>query len=318
MASEFDLIARYFTRPARHATLAVGDDAALIEATPGRQLAITTDSMVAGTHFFLDTEARPLGHKSLAVNLSDLAAMGAHPRFALLALTLPNADERWLGEFADGFFRLAESFDVELIGGDTTRGPLSITITALGEVVPGKALTRGGARVGDQVWVSGVLGDAALAVLHLKGELRLKGPDLAHCMKRLHMPTPRVRLGEALAGLATAAIDISDGLVADLGHICERSSVGVEIEYAAVPCAPEVSPLRHVGLVLDAVLAGGDDYELAFTAPPNAEREVLIAASRSDAAVTRIGRIVPGSGVTVRDESGRTIQLSHAGFDHFR
>jgi thiamine-monophosphate kinase len=318
MASEFELIARYFTRPVRRAVLGVGDDAALIEVAPGRQLAITTDTMVAGTHFFLDTEPRPLGHKALAVNLSDLAAMGAHPRYALLALTLPKADEAWLAEFSDGFFRLAESFDVELIGGDTTRGPLSITVTALGETPAGKALTRAGAHVGDEIWVSGVLGSAALAVLHQKGDIRLKGAELAHCLARLNTPTPRIALGEALVGVATAAIDISDGLVADLGHICESSGVSAEVDLAAVPCSPDVSALKNVPIVQGAMLAGGDDYELAFTAPASATKEIVALSGRLAIGVTRIGRIAGGQGVQVLDGSGRAIELARKGFDHFR
>ncbi|HWQ40222.1 MAG TPA: thiamine-phosphate kinase [Burkholderiales bacterium] len=318
MASEFELIARYFTRPARRAVLGVGDDAALIEVAPGRQLAVSTDTLVAGTHFFLEAEPGPLGHKCLAVNLSDLAAMGAHPRYALLALTLPAADESWLAEFSDGFLRLAESFDVELIGGDTTRGPLSITVTVLGETQPGKALTRAGARAGDQVWVSGVLGDAALAVLHLKGDLRLKGPDLEHCLRRLHRPTPRIALGEALVGIATAAIDVSDGLIADLGHICERSGVGAEVDYAAVPCAPQVNGLKNVPAVRAALLAGGDDYELVFTAPASAQREIVAISGRTGVAASCIGRIVDGSDVRVVDAGGRPIELAQRGFDHFR
>lgn len=318
MASEFDLITRYFTRPARRAALGVGDDAALLEVSPGKQLAVTMDTMVAGTHFLVDSEARPLGHKALAVNLSDLAAMGAHPRFALLALSLPQADENWLAEFADGFFHLAGNFDVELVGGDTTRGPLSITVTALGEVSPGKALTRAGARAGDDIWVSGVLGSAALAVLHGKGELRLKGPDLAHCLARLHTPVPRVALGEALVGVASAAIDVSDGLVADLGHLCERSGVGAQIDLPAVPCSPEVSALRNVPLVQGAILAGGDDYELVFTAPASAAREIVAISGRVGVAATRVGRIIGASGVQVRDASGKMIALAQEGFDHFR
>ncbi|MGH8630216.1 MAG: thiamine-phosphate kinase [Burkholderiales bacterium] len=318
MVSEFELIARYFTRPVKRAVLGVGDDAALVASTPGSQLAVTTDTMVAGTHFFVDTQARPLGHKALAVNLSDLAAVGARPLYALLALTLPKADETWLAEFADGFFRLADGHDVELIGGDTTRGPLSITVTAIGETSPGKALTRAGAHAGDEIWVSGVLGSAALAVLHLKGDLRLKGSDLAQCLSRLHTPTPRVALGQALAGLASAAIDVSDGLVADLGHVCGRSGVGAEIDYAAVPCAPEVTALRNVPLVQGAVLAGGDDYELAFTAPSAASREIIAMSGRLAVALTRIGRIVAGSAVEIRDGSGKPIALAHEGFDHFR
>jgi thiamine-monophosphate kinase len=318
MASEFELIARYFTRPVRRAALGVGDDAALIECAPGRQLAVTTDTMVAGTHFFVDTQAGPLGHKALAINLSDLAAVGARPLYALLALTLPKADEAWIAEFADGFFRLADSHDVELIGGDTTRGPLSITVTAIGETSPAKALTRAGAREGDEIWVSGMLGSAALAVLHLKGDLRLKGSDLAQCLNRLHTPTPRVALGQALVGLATAAIDVSDGLVADLGHICERSRLGAQIDYPVVPSAPEVTALRNVPLVQGAILAGGDDYELVFTAPAAASRELVALSGRLAVALTRIGRMVAGSGVTVRDGSGKPVALAHEGFDHFR
>jgi thiamine-monophosphate kinase len=318
VATEFELIARYFTRPVSRAVLGVGDDAAIIEVPNGRQLAVTTDTLVAGTHFFHDAEPEPLGHKSLAVNLSDLAAMGAQPRYALLALTLPASDERWVAQFADGFLRLADGCDVELIGGDTSQGPLSITVTVLGELPKGRALTRAGARPGDDVWVSGVLGEAALAVRHLKGELRLKGPDLDHCLRRLHQPTPRVKLGERLLDVATAAIDISDGLVADLAHICERSGMSAEVEFERVPCHPKVMPLKGLPAVRDAVLAGGDDYELLFTAPTARRRDVAEISAATSVGITSIGRIVAGTGVRVTDGLGRKVELPSKGYEHFR
>ena len=295
----------------------VGDDAALLPHASG-QLLVSTDLSVEDVHFRRAwLSAEEIGWRAAAASISDLAAMGARPRYALLALTLPEADEEWVGEFADGFLRLADSFEVELIGGDTTRGPLAITVTALGEVLPGKALTRAGARVGDQVWVSGVLGSASLALLHLQGALRLRGPDLAHCLARLHTPTPRVALGAALVGIASAAIDVSDGLVADLGHICERSGTGAEIDLAAVPCVAEVTMLRDVPLVRDALLAGGDDYELVFTAPVSADREIVALSGRLAVAATPIGRIVADAGVRVRAASGGNVELARKGFDHF-
>lgn len=318
MASEFDIIARYFTRPARRAVLGVGDDAAIVQVAQGHHLTITTDSLVAGTHFFPDAEPGPLGHKCLAVNLSDLAAMGAQPRYALLALTMPAVKEEWIAEFAGGFLHLAELFEVDLIGGDTTQGPLSITVTAVGETKAGKALTRSGARAGDDVWVSGVLGEAALALRHLRGDLRLRGAELEHCLKRLNQPTPRMALGENLVGLATAAIDVSDGLVADLGHICERSGVGAQVDFAAIPCAAHALVLRGLPPVREALLAGGDDYELLFTAAPGSRREIVALSARLHLAISRIGRIAQGSGVTVLDESGAPIALPAKGFEHFR
>ena len=317
MPSEFDIIARYFTRPAPHAKLGVGDDAALLEVSPGRELAVSTDTLVSGTHFFPDAEPRMLGHKALAVNLSDLAAMGARPRWALLALTLPKADESWLAEFSDGFFRLAQSCDVELVGGDTTRGPLSFTVTVLGEVASGQALRRGGARPGDDIWVSGVLGGAALAVLHLKGDLRLKGADLAHCISKLNAPSPRIALGQGLVGIANSAIDVSDGLVADLRHIAESSGVRAEVNYELVPCMAEVQALKNHLPVRGAILTGGDDYELLFTAPHARAAQIEALSSKFGVGLTRIGQISAGEGVAVTDGSGRPIEVGAGGFDHF-
>jgi thiamine-monophosphate kinase len=316
--SEFELIAKYFTRPARHAVLGVGDDAALVAVRPGHELAASTDMLVEGVHFFADVSPLSLGHKSLAVNLSDLAAMGATPRWAMLALSLPDADEQWLKDFAGGFFSLAERHDVELIGGDTTRGPRNICIQVMGEVEQGLALRRDGARPGDDVWVSGHLGDAAAAVAHRRGELLLREPALGHCLQRLERPTPRVELGGRLVGVASSAIDISDGLIGDLGHICERSLVGAEIDLAKIPCSANLLSLRHHAPVTRAILAGGDDYELCFTAAPGRRTEIESLAGSLRLALTRIGRVVAGGAVTVRDEQGLPMILQGEGFDHFR
>lgn len=317
MPSEFDLIARYFTRPPRHAVLGVGDDAALLALKPGFELAATTDMLVEGVHFFADADATALGHKALAANLSDLAAMGATPRYAMLALAMPGADEAWLAAFCAGFFALADAHGVDLIGGDTTRGPLTICIQAMGEVPAGKALRRDGARPGDEVWVSGTLGEAAVAVAHRRGELQLPDEVAAACMARLDRPTPRIALGGALLELATAAIDVSDGLTADLGHICERSSVAAVIEQASLPCAPGLQPLRHDAIVARAIAAGGDDYELCFTAPPAARARIEALAASLRLPLTRIGQVQAGQGVTLLDEKGRAVVPGKAGYDHF-
>lgn len=318
MPSEFELIAKYFTRPPRHAVLGVGDDAALVAVSPGRELAASTDMLVEGVHFFPDVSPLSLGHKALAVNLSDLAAMGAAPRWAMLALSLPAADEEWVKGFAAGFFALAERHDVDLIGGDTTRGPRNICVQVMGEVAPGRALRRDGAKPGDDVWVSGHLGDAAAAVAHRRGELLLREPLLGHCQARLDRPAPRVELGLRLAALASSAIDVSDGLIGDLGHICECSRVGAEVGFAQIPCTAELMPLRHHAPVMRAILAGGDDYELCFTAAPADRSGIDSLAGSLGLALTRIGRITAGGGVTVRDEKGQPMVLQEKGFDHFR
>ena len=238
MPSEFDIIRRYFTRPVKRALLGVGDDCALMAIQAGMVMAVSTDMLVEDRHFFSGADAALLGHKALAVNLSDLAAMGAAPRYATLALALPDADEGWLAQFAQGFFTLADAFGVELVGGDTTRGPRNISITVMGEVPPELALRRDGAKAGDDVWVSGCTGDAALGLAHLAGRVRLEDAALAYCLARLHAPSPRVALGLALRGLASGAIDVSDGLAADVGHIGERSGLAVELRYADLPRSP--------------------------------------------------------------------------------
>lgn len=317
MTPEFSLIAKYFTRPTPTAVLGVGDDCALINVSNGHELAISTDTLVAGTHFFADADPRKLGHKALAVNLSDLAAMGAVPRYATLALTLPSVDDDWLAAFAGGFFSLADKYGLELIGGDTTRGPLSMTLTVFGEVPSTSALRRDGARAGDDVWVSGSLGSAALALKHLQSEVTLKPNIFERAAERLHTPTPRIDIGMALRGIASAAIDISDGLLADLGHICERSRLAATIAWAEVPLSPV---LLSVGpeLRIACALAGGDDYELCFTAPVSSRGRLEAVSTAAGVPLTRIGTMQAGdAGVMVRDERGGVMTTSAAGFDHF-
>ena len=317
MSPEFKLIAKHFTRPARAAVLGVGDDCALVAVSPGCELAISTDTLVSGTHFLADADPEKLGHKALAVNLSDLAAMGALPRYVTLALTLPAIEERWLAAFSRGFFALADEFGVELIGGDTTRGPLSITPTALGEVSVGRALRRDGAIHGDDIWVSGSLGGATLALKHMQEKIRLMPEEFEGAAKRLHKPSPRIALGRALVGVATSAIDVSDGLVADLAHICERSRLSAQIFWTDIPL---FAPLRsrRVEEQMACALTGGDDYELCFTAPESMRHQLLRIAADVNITLTRIGRMQHGEPrVTVLDARGEEIKMASAGFDHF-
>jgi thiamine-monophosphate kinase len=308
---EFELIARFFDRgPSRRCELGVGDDCAILRAqSPGTTLAVATDMLVEGRHFLPEVDPASLGHKALAVNLSDLAAMGSRPLAFTLALALPRADERWLEGFSAGMFALADRFDCELIGGDTTRGPLNVCITVLGELPVGVALRRDRAEPGDDLWVSGELGGAALAV-------RLGQRAAAAERARLDRPEPRVALGIALRHLARAAIDVSDGLVADLGHVCDRSRVGAEVDWVAVPRAPGLAGLpdgERAGLAL----AGGDDYELLFSAAPENRGPIEAIGARLGLPLTRIGRIVAGQGVSVLDARGRPLELTRGGFDHF-
>jgi thiamine-monophosphate kinase len=311
MTSEFELIARFFSRPVHDAKLGTGDDAAMVAPAAGHDLVITTDTLVSGVHFLPDHEPVALGHKALAVNLSDLAAMGARPRWVLLAITLPEVDESWLSDFSEGFYDLARRHQVELIGGDTTRGPLAITVTALGEVAAGKGLRRDRAQAGDEVWVS------ALALQHIRGDMRLKGKGLDACMARLVKPVARVELGVELGDVASSAIDVSDGLVADAGHICERSGVGMEIRYADVPTIPDIMHLKGDEHVRDALLTGGDDYELLFTVNAAASSRLDAISGRLGLALTRIGRVIAGSGVRVLDESNGLIDIGSGGYEHF-
>ncbi|TSA19184.1 MAG: thiamine-phosphate kinase [Betaproteobacteria bacterium] len=319
MASEFDIIRRYFTRTGKRALLGVGDDCALVAADKGTVLAVSTDMLVEGRHFFAGADAAKLGRKALAVNLSDLAAMGAAPRYATLALALPDADEAWLAQFSQGFFDMADAFGVELIGGDTTRGPRTISITVMGIVPPQLALRRDGATAGDEVWLSGCSGDAALALAHLGGRTRLGDAALAHCLARLHTPVPCVALGLALRGLASSAIDVSDGLLADVGHIAESSGVAIELRYAELPRSRALKGCADQSLVQECLLAGGDDYELAFTVSPDASGRVASVAADLGLTLTRVGSISAGEPglVSVYDASGKLMQIANRGFDHF-
>ncbi len=317
---EFDLIARYFTRPGRTAVLGVGDDCALLQPQHGMQLAVSSDMLVQGRHFLSTTPAADLGHKALAVNLSDLAACGAKPLAFTLALALPSVDEAWLAGFAKGLWALADAHSCELIGGDTTQGPLNICITVLGEVPPGDALLRQHAQLGDDIYVSGTVGDARLALEVFRGNLSLQTADFEAARARMDRPTPRVSLGLALRGVANAAIDISDGLLGDLGHILQRSHVGAVIETAWVQDSAAISDaMQTISLNkrLDFALAGGDDYELLFTAAPDQADEVLAAAEQCGVSVTCIGRITPVAGLQVLDLQGLPLSRRFAGFDHF-
>lgn len=318
MPSEFALIRRHFTRPARHTDLAVGDDAALIRPSAGMQLAISTDMLVAGTHFFADTDPEDLGWKTLAVNVSDLAAMGAQPRWVVLAASLPAADEAWIAAFARGFFACSEAFGIDVIGGDTTRGPLNLCPTIFGEVPVGQAITRAGARPGDDLWISGAPGRAALGLAQLRGEATLAGADRADCLAALHRPQPRVALGLALRGLASSLLDVSDGLLGDLGHILEQSAVGAVISAGALPLAPLEAACGDAALAFRACTAGGDDYELLFTAPVARRAEVGALAERLHLPLHRIGSITPAEqGLRLRDHDGQLRPLAANGYDHF-
>jgi len=315
---EFELIARHFTRPAANAVLGVGDDCALVDVTNGMDLAVSMDTMVSGTHFFPDVDPENLGHKALAVNLSDMAAMGALPYWAMLAVTLPNVDHAWLAAFAKGFFDLAQEYNVSLIGGDTTRGPLALTVTIMGEVPAGAALRRSGAKAGNDVWVSGNVGDAALAVAHRHGKIVLSEADYREAVMRLYEPTPRVALGQALRGLATAAIDISDGLLADLTHICRLSGTGATVELNNVPVSSIGS--KHIGSDegRNAILAGGDDYELCFTAHANSRDSIEDLTDVLGIPITRIGQIKRGKGVSLLGADGKPVKIDGRGYDHFK
>ncbi len=319
--NEFALIGRHFQRAPRSAAvrIGIGDDGAVVAATPGMEWVVSVDMLVEGRHFFAGTDAARLGHKTLAVNLSDLAAMGAAPRFALLAGALPVADEEWLATFMQGFRALADRFGVELIGGDTTRGPRNLCVTVIGDVPAGSAITRAGAAPGDDIYVSGTLGDAALALAALEQRTTLSATDLERVQRRLEQPEPRVAFGERLRGIASAALDVSDGLVGDLGHILERSQVGAAVELARVPhsvaLADKLAGAEHA-LALHCLLAGGDDYELCFCAPATARAKVADLADALDLPVARIGAITAGDSLVVTDADGGTMALPRA-FDHF-
>lgn len=314
MPGEFALIERIRARVAARADVAlgIGDDAALLSPPAGKQLVVATDTLNSGVHFPEDTAPADIGWKALAVNLSDLAAMGAEPAWCMLSLSLPESDEAWLDGFLDGFLDLARQHAVALVGGDTTRGPLSICVTALGFVAAGVALRRDGARVGDEVWVTGTLGDAAAALAQ-----RRTGEIDAPLRARLDRPTPRIAAGLGLTGLATACIDVSDGLLADLGHVLKASSVGAEIEASALPASPALRAAFDEEARRAQQLGGGDDYELCFTAPPSRHDEIAAALAACEVAAAVVGRIVDGPGVRVLAADGRVIDSPRGGYQHF-
>jgi thiamine-monophosphate kinase len=314
---EFDLIGKYFTRPAKQAVLGIGDDCALLQPAPGMQLAISSDMLVEGRHFLSTVSPQRLGHKALAVNLSDLAACGARPIAFSLALAMPRADEHFLEGFAQGLFALAEAHGCELVGGDTTQGPLNICITVFGEIPPGQALLRSGARAGDDLYVSDQVGDARLALECFRGSVALSGDTFEQVRVAMELPQPRVSLGQALRGVASSAIDVSDGLLGDLAHILKRSGVGATVEVDAVPRSAVLAS-QPLALQRECTLAGGDDYELLFTAPPARADAVQAAARRSGVAATRIGRITSAPGLSLVDAQGRSVPHSFGSFDHFK
>ena len=325
---EFDLIERYFkrSRPA-NSTVAhgIGDDCALLMPTPGTQMAISSDMLVEGRHFLPTVSPEALGHKALAVNLSDLAACGARPVAFTLALALPRVDETWLAGFSKGLFALADAHGCSLIGGDTTQGPLNICITVFGEVpiVGGAnlALLRSGAQAGDDIYVSGHLGDARLALEVFRGSVQVDAATFSQARARMERPTPRVALGIALRGLATAAIDVSDGLLGDLGHILKASGVGAFVAMDSIAaCAISAGALRQFGSQFhyEMTAAGGDDYELVFTAPVAQRTAIDAAAKRAATPVTRIGSITADTRLQLHDAQGQPVANTFTSFDHFK
>ena len=313
-AAEFDLIARIRSRAHARSdvVLGIGDDAALLRVPPGHELVVTADTLNAGVHFPVATATADIGWKALAVNLSDLAAMGATPAWCTLSLSLPEANDAWIDAFLDGFLALADQHGVSLVGGDTTRGLLSVSVTAMGLVETGSALRRDAARMGDDVWVTGTLGDAAAA---LEAVLAKRGLPAA-LRQRLDRPTPRVTAGQRLSGLVHGCIDLSDGLLADLGHVCERSGVGAEIELGKLPTSIDLAALGPDERMRWQA-SGGDDYELCFSASPRNRESIVQALDFTDVSATRIGRIVAGQGVKAFDAEGREWQPLRSGYEHF-
>jgi len=315
MTPEFNLIKTHFTRSTPNTNLGVGDDAALISLPAGMELAISADMLVAGTHFFVNCDAFQLGWKSLAVNVSDMAAMGANPKWATLAIALPEINNIWLATFSKGFFACAEKFNIDLIGGDTTRGPLTISVQIMGEVPVGKAIKRSGAKIDDEIWVSGKLGDAAMALAHIQGKLRLPNEVFTTCAKALHEPQPRVELGLKLRDLANSAIDISDGLLADLGHILEQSNVGATIKISSIPHS-QFADLGDKD-ILKMILAGGDDYELCFTASSSNHSKIIKLADSLGIPMSCIGQITKSNNLVILGLDGEVLDFKETGFDHF-
>lgn len=317
--SEFDLIREFFSNSSSNrddVILGVGDDCALLRSPTGMEIAVTSDTLVEGVHFASGTDPEALGHKSLAVNLSDLAAMGAEPAWVTLALTLPSSDSNWLQAFSQGFLALAKKHGVALIGGDTTSGPLTISVTAHGLVKPGCALRRSGASVGDQVYVTGTLGDAGLVLLARQGSYSIES-GLEQLEQRLDRPQPRLAVGSALSNIASAAIDISDGLISDLGHICETSRVGARVFLERIPTSVQIKAYLQQGGDWGTVVAAGDDYELCITVPPEKEPLLEEIKSNLDCDLVQVGEIIAGSGITCVQSDGSTLTNPGSGYQHF-
>ena len=323
MTPEFNLINEFFKLPTTQTDLSVGDDAALISIANGMQLAISADMLVAGTHFFADCDAYKLGWKSLAVNISDMAAMGAQAKWATLAIALPAINAAWLSRFSAGFFACAKQFNVDLIGGDTTRGSLTISVQIMGEVPIGAAIKRSGAQLKDDIWVSGQLGSAALGLAYLQGNHKnnlpisaLSADDLNLCLQALHAPIPRSALGLSLRGTATSCIDISDGLFADLEHILSASNCGATLDLEAIPCIEALKKSLENPASQGYILAGGDDYELCFTAPKSARESILAISKQLNSPLSLIGETHAGNDLNVTYQN-QQLSISKKGFDHF-
>lgn len=316
MSPEFNLIQQYFTRPTQHTQLGVGDDAAIISVAQSTELAISADMLVAGTHFFHDADAYQLGWKSLAVNLSDMAAMGANSKWATLAIALPEINQQWLAEFSRGFFACAEQFNVDLIGGDTTRGSLTISVQIMGEVPHGKAIKRSNAKADDDIWVSGKLGSAALGLAHSLNKAHVADSILPSCLDALNKPIPRTHLGLALRDIANSCIDISDGLLADLGHVLKASNVGANIIVENIPCHEFLHKNLNNVTYQQCLLAGGDDYELVFTAPKLKRAAIAELSQQLNLPLSIIGKTTQHLGLEVHYQN-KKLDITNQGFDHF-
>ncbi|MCL1123969.1 thiamine-phosphate kinase [Shewanella surugensis] len=316
---EFQLIERFFTgrsSPRRDVSLGIGDDCALVEATDNKSIAISCDTLVEGVHFYKEIPAHALGYKSLAVNLSDLAAMGAEPAWMTLALTLPEVNESWLSEFSDGLFEAAQYYGVSLVGGDTTRGPRSITITINGKVTKDEALTRSGARNGDWIYVTGTLGDSALGLDILRGKVEVNAADKAYFIKRHYYPTPRVLAGQSLRQLATSAIDLSDGLVSDINHLIKSSHVGAIIDVDALPLSLALKNAVPIDEALGYALTGGEDYELLFTVPEAQKGALETSLAHTGVTFSKVGQITTGEQLKLQS-NGAAFEAINCGFEHF-
>lgn len=317
---EFEVIQRYFAESGRHRSdtlIGVGDDGAVLQLRDGYDLVVTTDTMVAGTHFFPDVDPRSLGHKLVAVNISDLAAMGAEPAWLSLAMTLPKVDNDWIKAFAAAFSETADYYNCQLVGGDTTRGPLTLSVVAKGQVPHGKVLSRSGAKVGDYVYVTGTLGDAGLGLRLCQGQVEVSKKHTAHILQRFHYPTARVAIGQALRTIANSAMDLSDGLYSDIQHLLRRSGVGVSLDVAKLPLSQALRDSCDPSTAIALALSGGEDYELLFTVPENKRGTLDVLLSPYGVPVTCIGRITGVAGKLELKAGEQLFAYEHHGFEHF-